>query len=68
MASYMALTQGWVDAQGKVEPIQFEGELPAVELEFARRVRIADFPFASVLDTFKVGSIRAAEKRFEHDG
>lgn len=26
MASYMALTQGWVDAEGKVEPIQFEGE------------------------------------------
>ena len=24
MASYMALTQGWVDAEGKVEPIQFE--------------------------------------------
>ncbi|KAK4704234.1 hypothetical protein P7C70_g1983, partial [Phenoliferia sp. Uapishka_3] len=24
MASYMALTQGWVDAEGKVEPVQFE--------------------------------------------
>lgn len=26
MASYMALDQGWVDAEGKVEPIQFESE------------------------------------------
>lgn len=26
MASYMALDEGWVDAEGKVEPIQFESQ------------------------------------------
>jgi len=26
MASYMALKEGWVDADGKVEPIEFKGE------------------------------------------
>jgi ABC-type nitrate/sulfonate/bicarbonate transport system substrate-binding protein len=35
MASYMALDQGWVDAEGKVEPIQFESEfLKSVKLKF----------------------------------
>lgn len=27
MASYMGLREGWVDAEGKVEPIEFESEL-----------------------------------------
>lgn len=26
MASYMGLREGWVDAEGKVEPIEFESE------------------------------------------
>lgn len=26
MASYMGLREGWVDSEGKVEPIEFESE------------------------------------------
>lgn len=37
MASYMALREGWVDAEGNVEPIEFEGE----SSRFASR-RLAD--------------------------
>lgn len=29
MASYMGLREGWLDAAGKVEPIEFESKLPA---------------------------------------
>lgn len=36
MASYMALREGWVDAEGKVEPIEFEGESSALRWQDPR--------------------------------